>query len=97
MRLFVLLGSFLILGACSQFEPFVDARREAGQVASVGSSKPERPVVCSAYWDGEEERLDLAQRECEKIGKKAQSQTIQFFECKFFTPVKESFVCVEKN
>ncbi len=36
----------LFLSACTQFKPFVDARREAGQEAAVGQSTPDRVAVC---------------------------------------------------
>ena len=97
MKLFLLFGSFFFLMGCSQFEPFVDARREAGQLEKVGSSKPDRPVVCSGLWTEAEERFSLAQSECEKNGKVAKSISLQSFECKLFAPVKETFVCVNKE
>ena len=97
MRFFFLFGCFFFLMACSQFEPFIDARREAGQLEKVGSSKPGQPVVCSGLWTEAKERFLLAQSECEKIGKVAKSTSVQSFECKLFAPIKETFVCVEKE
>ncbi|MBQ8251456.1 MAG: hypothetical protein IJY92_06060 [Alphaproteobacteria bacterium] len=97
MKFFLLIGSFFLLSACAQFEPFVDERREAGQIETVGSSKPGSPVVCSGFWTTKEERFLLAQAECEKMGKIAQSKSIHSFECKLFAPVKETFVCVSKE
>lgn len=97
IKFFLLCGGFFFLTACSQFEPFVDARREAGQLEKVGSSKPEKPVVCSGLWTEAKDRFLLAQSECEKIGKVAKSTSVQSFECKLFAPIKETFVCVEKE
>lgn len=87
---------FCFLGACAQFEPFVDARREAGQVVPVGSSRPEAPVVCSGLFTEQIERQALADKECEKIGKKAVSESVSSFDCKLFLPVKERFICVSE-
>ena len=89
----VLFLSSVCLMGCSQLSPFVDARREAGQIEPVGSSRPEKPVVCSGYFSLPEERLELAQKECDKLGKKAVSKDISMFECKLLAPVKEVFVC----
>ncbi len=94
-KLFVILSFFLVC-ACAQFEPFVDARREAGQVSTVGSSKSEAPVVCSGVFTSQEERQALADEECEKNGKKAVSESVSSFDCKLFLPVKERFVCVSE-
>ena len=94
-KLFIVV-SFFLVSACAQFEPFVDARREAGQVTPVGSSKPEAPVVCSGVFTSQAERQALADDECEKIGKKAISESISSFDCKLFLPVKERFICVSK-
>ena len=91
----VLLG-LMSLSACSQFEPFIDARREAGQVTPIGSSRLGRPVVCSGLWRDATERLALADAECAKLGKKAVSVQTKSFDCKLFTPVKEFFECVPK-
>ncbi len=90
-------SSLLFVSSCTQFEPFVDARREAGQIETIGSSSKDRPVVCSGFWVDSQERLVLAEKECQKIGKTAKSQSLQSFECRLFTPVKETFSCVEKE
>lgn len=94
MKKLFIISSFFLVSACAQFEPFVDARREAGQVATVGSSKPEAPVVCSGVFTSQKERQALADEECKKIGKKAVSESVSLFDCKLFLPVKERFICV---
>jgi hypothetical protein len=93
---FLILSLVLFVSACAEFSPFVDARREAGQITPVGSSRPDAPVVCSGLFTDASERLALAEAECQKIGKKAQSVQVSSFDCKLFLPVKEKFVCVEK-
>ena len=92
----IVLSGLISLTACSQFEPFVDARREAGQVTPIGSSRPGYPVVCSGLWRDASERLALAEAECAKLGQTAVSVQTKSFDCKLFTPVKESFKCVPK-
>lgn len=96
MKWIVVFVSVLTVSACAQFDPFIDARREAGEVTPVGSSRPEAPVVCSGLFTEPAERLVLADAECQKIGKKAVSEEVSSFDCKLFLPVKEKFVCVDK-
>lgn len=95
MKLFFIVVSMLCVSACAQFDPFIDSRREAGQLATVGASRPEAPVVCSGLFTEPSERLALADEECKKIGKRALSQEISSFDCKLFLPVRERFICVD--
>ena len=92
-KIFFLGFSFLLCSCVS----YVDARREAGQVATIGSSKPEAPVVCSAMWEDADARLALAQQECDKLKKQAVSKKVDWFACSLFSPVKEQFVCEDKK
>lgn len=92
---FVLLCLFIT--ACSQVEPFIDARREAGQVEPIGSSRPNRPVVCYGLFGSEEDRQALAQSVCDEQGKEAVFQAREGFSCKLLTPVREIYTCKTKE
>lgn len=89
---FILYG-MLMLSACSQFDPFVDSRREAGQVARVGSSMPDKPVVCYGVVGTQPDFDALANNECAKKNKKAVFETMESFSCKIFTPQKAIYRC----
>ena len=88
-----ILGCVLLISACSQFEPFVDSRREAGQIQTVGSSMPDKPVICYGLV-GERSDFDvLANNECAKRNKKAVFENTETFSCKIFTPQKAVYRC----
>ncbi len=84
-------GLFLLSG-CSAFAPFVDARREAGQVQPVGSSTDDNPVICYGFADMEE--VDrLAQNECAKTGRVAVFVRKENFNCSLLMPQKAIYRC----
>ena len=95
--LFLLL---VLVTACSQVEPYVDSRREAGQTGPrlyVGSSKKNAPVVCyNGLWTDFEQVQKLADEECVKrgTGTKAVFERKEIFSCKILTPQKSFFKCV---
>ncbi len=97
LKILSVMVGVVFVSACSQFEPFVDARREAGQIETIGASRPNQPVVCSFYGVDPQTRLVLAEKECQKLGKVAKSQSVDLFNCRLLTPVKETFSCVEKE
>ena len=87
------LSCIFFLTACSQFDPFVDSRREAGQVAYVGSSTKNNPVVCYGFV-GEQSDFDaLAEDECAKTNRHAVFDRTETFSCKLFTPKKAIYRC----
>lgn len=89
-----LIGIVLILGisGCASFAPFVDARREAGQVDPVGSSSDDNPVIC--YGFASQEEIDqLAQNECSKTNRKAVFVRKENFTCSLFMPQKAIYKC----
>ncbi|MBO7556632.1 MAG: hypothetical protein J6T72_04480 [Alphaproteobacteria bacterium] len=95
--LFLLL---LCVSACSQVEPFIDSRREAGQTGErlyVGSSKKNAPVVChNGLWTDFEKVQKLADEECVKngTGTKAVFDRKEVFSCRLLAPQKSFFKCV---
>jgi hypothetical protein len=88
---------FLILGCvvgCAETAPFVDSRREAGQVELVGQSRPDRVAICHhMWWHDEQTVVDLAEAECAKQNKKAVYDGKSYFNCRFITPTTSFYRC----
>lgn len=87
------LGGLFCLSACSAVLPFVDARREAGYVKTVGSSTNDKPVICYGLFGSQEEIDALASNECAKTGRKAVFEKKESFACYLFTPQKAVYSC----
>lgn len=84
------------LTACSSLDPFVDARREAGQIASVGSSTNDYPVIC--YGVDMPEKIEwLAQNECAKTNRRAVFVAKESFSCSLLKPRKAIYRCEKNN
>ena len=80
--------------ACSEVRPFVDARREAGKVKTVGQSTPNRVAVCyTPIWDSDETVSALAQEDCAKRGKTATFSDKSYFNCRLATPNTAFYDC----
>lgn len=85
----VLLGTALT--ACA---PFIDSRREAGQVAPVGQSTKNRPAICyNPIWASNESIQSLADEACATIGKKAIPDGTHYFNCRLIAPNTAFFKC----
>lgn len=85
------------LWGCSQVEPFIDARREAGTIQPVGSSTKQYPVVCYGLFGNAAERQALAQSVCDESNTTAVLKETSYFECKLLTPLKETYQCKKEN
>ena len=90
IALICLSAAVFSLSACM---PFVDARREASVVKSVGSSTDKNPTVCYGLFGSQEEIDALAANECAKTGKKAVFKRKENFACYLFTPQKAVYEC----
>lgn len=91
-RICFLLTFCLFFMGCRAFVPFVDARREAGQIAPIGSSTDDKPVICYSFQNRDEvERL--AQNECAKTGRTAVFEQTENFSCALFAPRKAIYRC----
>ncbi len=82
----------IALSGCRAFDPFVDARREAGQVAPVGSSTVDSPVICYGFAEPEEVEK-LAQNECAKTNRVAVFEQKENFKCALFAPQRAIYRC----
>lgn len=90
-----LLGIVLIgLTACSEVGPFVDARREAGQVQTVGQSRPDKIAVCyNPIWHSEKSVEQLAAEACAVQKKEAAYAETMYFNCRLMTPNTAFYTC----
>ena len=89
-----LLLGVCLLGACSEIRPFIDSRREAGQVQPIGQSRPNRIAVCyHPLWHNETEVSALAAEACQAQGKKAVPDDRAYFNCRLMTPNTAFYKC----
>ncbi len=86
----------LLSSGCTMFDPFVDARREAGQAQPVGSSTDDNPVICYGFADNDKIE-QLAQNECAKTGRVAVFQRKENFKCALFAPQKAVYQCQKSD
>ena len=88
----LLLATYLT--ACSEVQPFIDSRREAGKVQPIGQSRPDRIAICyNPIWDSEEELLALATEGCAKQKKKPVFSEKKYFNCRLVTPNTAFYDC----
>ena len=88
------LGLFLFLGACAQFQPFIDSRREAGTTEPVGQSTPDRIAVCyNGWWNDSAEVERLAEEGCAATNRKPVADGRKLFNCRLLTPTTAFFKC----
>ena len=95
---YTLLAVFLC--GCTQFEPVVDRRREAGAKDAahlwVGQSTPQRPAVCyNSLYTSYAEVKKLADETCikEKTGTHAVPDRQTYFSCRLLMPNHFYFTC----
>lgn len=89
-----------LIGGCSQLDPFVDRRRNAGEKDMtklyVGRSTPENPAVCyNILTTSYAEVKKLADEECvkHKTGTHAVPVRQTQFTCRLFLPTHIYFKC----
>lgn len=80
------------LAACSG-APWVDSRREAGTLRTVGKSTPDRPAICHAGDATMAELQALATAECAKAGRTAVYVGTEKWQCRMTTPNRSVFEC----
>ena len=91
----VLFIALLFLFSCAQFRPFVDARREAGQVLPVGQSSDDRAAICyNPLWMDIQEVEKLAQESCAKTHRKPKFYDKKYFTCTLVSPVTVFYDCI---
>lgn len=82
------------LSACSGTKPFIDMRREAGQVQPVGFSRPEKPAICFNGWVSDSKEIDmLAEEVCLKSNQNAVFIEEKAFSCRMLTPRIRFYSC----
>ena len=86
----------LIFGAtgCSEVMPFIDSRREAGQVQPIGQSTPDRIAVCyNPMWHDDEDVKKLADDACAANKKTAVYDDTKYFNCRLISPNTAFYRC----
>jgi len=92
-KIFLILMAFF-MGACSQFTPFEDMRREAGQIQTVGQSSDDSPAICyNPLWHDEEQVQQLAKTACARTKRKAVFQENKHFSCRLVNPSTAIYKC----
>lgn len=85
---------FLGIVGCAEVSPFIDARREAGQVQTVGQSTPNRIAVCyNPLWHDENDIKQLAEKACSDNKKKAVYSDTKYFNCRLISPNTAFYNC----
>ncbi|MDD3668819.1 MAG: hypothetical protein PHX68_00770 [Alphaproteobacteria bacterium] len=90
--------AFLFLAACAEVRPFIDTRKEAGQVAPVGRSTPDRIAVCyNPLWHKQEAARKLADAACVKTNRRAvfDADGTKYFTCRLLTPSVAFYDCIK--
>lgn len=94
MKKIILISFVICLSACSQFEPFEDMRREAGQIQTVGQSSNDQPAICyNPMWHDEEQIQKLAENACARTKRHAVLQQKKAFSCRFVNPSTAFYKC----
>lgn len=100
LKIINLLMFVLFTASCSQFDAFIDRRREAGaktpEKLYVGASKPDAPAVCyNSLITPYKEVKKLADDECikQKTGTHAEPVRQTLFTCRLFVPNHFYFKC----
>ena len=94
MKNLILLSLLILVSACSQLEPFVDTRREAGKETPIGQSTPNRIAVCyNPIWSSRTEAEELAKVECKKTNRTATYNETKWFSGYLVTPATAFYTC----
>lgn len=86
----VLIG---FLAACTG-DPWVDRRREAGSLETVGESTLDRVAICFAPGTSPDVLHALAAQECAKTGRTPRHVGTTRFQCRLTAPHRIYFDCV---
>lgn len=89
-----LLAVAALLGGCGG-DPWVDSRREAGTLQTIGDSHPDRPAICYSGDIAEEgaRLLAMANQVCAQNGKHARYLGSTHWQCRLATPHRAYFAC----
>lgn len=88
------LAAVLAVTACAP-EPFIDMRREAGRLYTVGASTLDRPAVCYNTMNATREEVQaLADAVCAETGRVAVYESTDVAQCTVLQPHRSLFTCV---
>ena len=85
---------FIGVAGCAEVKPFVDARREAGQMQPIGQSRPDKIAVCyNPIWHDDMDIIKLAEEACAQNNKKAVYSETKYFNCRFVSSNTAFYNC----
>lgn len=88
--LFLLLFTF----GCSQFNPYIDSRREAGVIGTIGPSTKDKVSICYNSLQAKPEQIiSMAESECAKTGRTPEFYQQKYWDCSLFTPTRVEYLC----
>ncbi len=90
--------ALVFLTACAEVRPFVDTRKEAGQIAPVGRSTPDRIAVCyNPLWHQRKAARKLADAACAQTARRAvfDEAATSYFTCRLLTPAVAFYDCIK--
>lgn len=92
-----LLAAGVLLSACNPLpEPFIDMRREAGMLYTVGASTLEKPAICYNTINATAEEVQaLADAVCAETGRVAVYESSDIAHCTVLHPHRSFFRCVQ--
>ena len=83
-----------LLGACSQFAPFEDRQREAGEIQPRGRSSDDFPAICyNPIWHDENQVKELAEQACTRTNRHATLDDTKAFACRLVNPSIAIYKC----
>ena len=102
LKLINLLVLAALTAGCSQFEPFVDRRREAGAKDEahlyIGRSTPQAPAICyNSLYTPYSKVKELADQTCRREGTGSHAEPVRqtVFTCRVMVPNHYYFKCVK--
>ena len=94
MKKLLIFFAVIFLGACSQFAPFEDRHREAGQIQPAGRSSNDYPAICyNPIWHNEQELYPIAEQACARTNRHATRHDTNFFACRLVNPSVAIYKC----
>lgn len=92
LRCAAIVGIVGMVAACSG-APWLDTRREAGTLTTIGEATSDRPAYCHGTSTPLAQIQALATAECAKSGRSARYVGTEKWQCRMTTPHRSVFEC----
>ncbi len=98
MKNLILLWVFMLCSGCAQFNPYLDSRREAGVIGTIGPSTDDKISICyNALASNAQQIIAMAEKECAKTGRKPIFTAQKSWDCSFLVPTRVEYLCVNSE